>query len=87
MLLLSSLFVSAHKMRFLLHLEELQQEIDVQSYSMQGVRLDRSNRFLALKVPGLAGARPSVLRGDALYVQCADGRDGAKKWQGFVHHV
>lgn len=42
---------------------------------------------LTLQVPGLAEARPSVLRGDALYVSRADGADGDKEWQGVVHIV
>lgn len=40
-----------------------------------------------LQVPGLAEARPSVLRGDALYVSHADGSGGGKEWQGIVHNV
>jgi hypothetical protein len=42
---------------------------------------------ILLQVPGLAEARPSVLRGDALYVSRADGTDGGKEWQGVVHIV
>jgi helicase MOV-10 len=40
-----------------------------------------------LQVPGLAEARPSVLRGDALYVSHAGGSGGGKEWQGIVHNV
>jgi hypothetical protein len=40
-----------------------------------------------LQVPGLAEARPSVLRGDALYVSRADGSGGSREWQGVVHIV
>lgn len=74
-------------MHMLLHLEELQQEVDVRSYDMQAAELFRSGTFIGLKVPGLAEARPSVLRGDALYVTRADGSNGGKEWQGIVHHV
>lgn len=74
-------------MHMLLHLEELQQEVDVRSYDMKEADLFRSGIYIALKVPGLAEARPSVLRGDALYVTRADGSDSGKEWQGFVHMV
>ena len=39
------------------------------------------------QVPGLAENRPSVLRGDALFVQPADGSSGKREYQGFVHAV
>lgn len=72
----------------LLYIEELQQEIDVRTYDMEGVELLKSGRhLLALNVPGLAEARPSVLRGDALYVLPADGSSRGKEYQGFVHVV
>jgi hypothetical protein len=74
-------------MHMLLHLEELQQEVDVRSYDMKDADLFKSGIYIGLKVPGLAEARPSVLRGDALYVTRADGSDGGKEWQGFVHMV
>jgi helicase MOV-10 len=77
-------------MHTLLHLEELQQEIDVRSYDIQGAELFKSpngGKYIGLRVPGLAEARPSVLRGDALYVSRADGSDGGKEWQGYVHIV
>lgn len=76
------------QMHLLLHLEELQQEIDVRSYDMLNKEL-RANRghYLALEVPGLAEARPSVMRGDALYVTPADGSSNGKEWEGFVHMV
>lgn len=77
------------QMHLLLHLEELQQEVDVRSYDLQGVELETNatRKYLTLKVPRLAESRPSVLRGDALYVSRADGSDGGKEWQGFVHIV
>eukprot|EP00798_Chlamydomonas_sp_ICE-L_P006124 gene6124-2730_t len=61
------------KMKLLLWAEELQHEIDVRMYDMEGVELrkDRSV-YMSLSVPGLAENRPSVMRGDALYVRFAD---------------
>ena len=40
--------------------------------------------FLVVKVPGLAENRPSVMKGDALYVT-APGE--TREWQGYVHRV
>ena len=41
----------------------------------------------SLQVPGLAENRPSVLKGDALFVRPSDGSSGNKEYQGFVHRV
>ena len=40
-------------------------------------------------MPGLSENRPSVLRGDWLYVRsrATDGKLGTKEFQGFVHEV
>lgn len=50
-------------------------------------RDQRDARFLMLEVPGLAEQRPSVMKGDALYVTRCDGADGGVESQGFVHAV
>lgn len=80
---------AAVQLHMLLHLEELQQEVDVRTYDMTGVSMEPSpsRTLLWLEVPGLAEARPSVLRGDLLYVARADGALGNKEWQGYVHMV
>lgn len=41
---------AAAQLHTLLHLEELQQEVDVRSYDMQGTQLFLSGRYLGLKV-------------------------------------
>ena len=38
-------------------------------------------------MPGLAENRPSVLRGDALFVRPSDGSSGDWEYQGFVHSL
>jgi sarcosine oxidase delta subunit len=43
--------------------------------------------LLALEVPGLAEARPSVMRGDALYVRPAGAAAGSREYQGYVFMV
>uniref|UniRef100_A0A383WFR0 RNA helicase n=1 Tax=Tetradesmus obliquus TaxID=3088 RepID=A0A383WFR0_TETOB len=81
--------VASHlsKLHLLLHLEELQQESDVRAYDIEAAMLTPggNGRLLALKVPGLAEARPSVMRGDALYVTKAG--DSSMEYQGIVHMV
>lgn len=42
--------------------------------------------MLRAQVPGLAEARPSVMRGDALYVVPSTDPEG-REWQGYVHMV
>eukprot|EP00775_Hariotina_reticulata_P012972 gene12972-13101_t len=81
--------LTAHlkKLHLLTHLEELQQEVDVRLYDMSAVTMLQAGRYLSLQIPGLAEARPSVLRGDALYVSIAGYGSAGKEWQGFVHAV
>lgn len=39
------------------------------------------------QVPGLAENRPSVLRGDSLFVKPSDGSSRGREWEGVVHEV
>ncbi|KAJ8302260.1 hypothetical protein KUTeg_021247, partial [Tegillarca granosa] len=48
----------------LLYLEEIQMDIDIREFDLNRVLLRPVGEFLALKVPGLAEGRPSVLIGD-----------------------
>lgn len=44
-------------------------QVDIQTFNMEGAELQRSGAgYLALKVPGLAEKRPSVLYGDRVFV-------------------
>ncbi|XP_031566340.1 putative helicase mov-10-B.1 [Actinia tenebrosa] len=73
----------------LLHIEEMQMEVDIHHYDKHNATMTRDGPFLVLKVPGLAENRPSVIKGDHLYVRIQD-KDGVaedKEYQGFVHHV
>ncbi|KXZ53363.1 hypothetical protein GPECTOR_7g1259 [Gonium pectorale] len=79
----------AGRLKQLLWLEELQHEVDVRQYDMSGVNLGAAgtgSRLLVLQVPGLAEKRPSVLKGDRLYVRPA-GADSGREWEGVVHVV
>ncbi|KXZ53358.1 hypothetical protein GPECTOR_7g1254 [Gonium pectorale] len=79
----------AERLKQLLWLEELQHEVDVRQYDMSGVNLGAAgtgSRLLVLQVPGLAENRPSVLKGDRLYVRPA-GAGSGREWEGVVHVV
>jgi len=71
----------------LLHCEQWQEERDIRFFDMVGVvmKLERNSGLVVLEVPGLEENRPSVLKGDKLYVR-ESGR-GLKEWEGFVHTV
>ena len=56
---------------FLLHCEQWQEEKDIRYFDMVGVsiRIERSSGLFLMEVPGLAESRPSVLKGDKLYIR------------------
>uniref|UniRef100_A0A673J831 RNA helicase n=1 Tax=Sinocyclocheilus rhinocerous TaxID=307959 RepID=A0A673J831_9TELE len=88
-----SVCLSNYTERFhlLLHLEEIQMEVDIKKYDLYGktMTLDKSNKkLLILKVPGVAENRPSVLRGDTLNVCLSEDRNQPiTVYQGYVHRV
>ncbi|XP_030077500.1 helicase MOV-10, partial [Microcaecilia unicolor] len=93
-LLASSLQFTNYNSRFqlLLHLEEIQMEVDIRRYDqtdMSMVQDNRNKRLLVLEVPGVAENRPSVLRGDHLFVTHAEerGRQNIIHYKGYVHAV
>ena len=79
----------------LLHVEEMQMEIDMAKYRMEKAKLNKpkaksaNQGFLTLQVPGLAEKRPSLVRGDRLIVRklAADGTPGKKRYEGYIHRV
>ncbi|XP_029011902.1 putative helicase mov-10-B.1 [Betta splendens] len=83
----------AEKFQMLLHLEELQMEVDIRRYNIPNqdrefvvMTKDPINKkLLIMEVPGVSENRPSVLRGDELLV-CPAGEKGVK-YRGYVHHV
>ncbi|KAK2550951.1 putative helicase mov-10-B.1 [Acropora cervicornis] len=82
----------AQKFSTLLHIEEHQMQVDIRHYDMEDATLvpDGQRRgLLALKVPGLAEGRPSVIKGDHILVRMKDSEGGLEKkaYQGFVHFV
>lgn len=56
----------------LLYLEEIQMRIDIRTYDMEGVALERSPlraEWYTLEVPGVVEGRPAVLKGDKIFVR------------------
>ncbi|XP_059806288.1 putative helicase MOV-10 [Hypanus sabinus] len=89
-LLASELEFEEYDERFalLLHLEEIQMEVDITRYNMENVTMTQERRLLVLKVPGVAENRPSVLRGDHLLVSRSDSRkQPITRYKGYVHGV
>lgn len=81
----------AQRYHLLLHLEEIQMEVDIRKYDLhnQIMNPDQSNRkLLTLRVPGVAENRPSVLRGDCLRVfKSEDTVQPIVMYTGYVHRV
>ncbi|XP_045165133.2 putative helicase MOV-10 [Mercenaria mercenaria] len=80
------------RFKTLLFFEEVQMEVDIRKYDMENVPMrnySSNSRLLLLEVPGLSENRPSVLRGDWLFVsQCdAEGNRSKREYQGYVHEV
>ena len=75
----------AARFRELLLCEEIQQEQDIRLYDIEHALMRAQGGVtLLLDVPGLAEARPSVLRGDKVVVR---GADGGRSYEGVVHAV
>ncbi|CAB1314614.1 unnamed protein product [Coregonus sp. 'balchen'] len=80
-----------HRFHLLLHLEEIQMEVDIKRYDLhnQTMTQDRDNRrLLVLQVPGVTENRPSVLRGDCLKVSKSEEKvQPITVYTGYVHRV
>ena len=59
--------------------------------SFQNVKMGSHGALLSLEVPGLSENRPSILRGDKIFVRISSGGDlqksGDKEYEGFVHEI
>ncbi|KAJ8047421.1 RNA helicase Mov10l1 [Holothuria leucospilota] len=71
----------------LLHLEEVQMDIDIRMFDLEKVSMKPWREFLALEVPGLAEGRPSVLVGDKIILSSPDAGSHSMEFEGFVHEV
>ncbi|KAK7101774.1 RNA helicase Mov10l1-like [Littorina saxatilis] len=74
------------RMATLLHMEEVQMELDIQEFSMQRVCLQNAGEYLSLQVPGLEEGRPSVLIGDSVILSSPVDPD-EPQYQGIVHEL
>ncbi|KAM6980838.1 putative helicase mov-10-B.1 [Aplochiton taeniatus] len=81
----------AHRFHLLLHLEEIQMEVDIRKYDLrnQTMTKDKDRKgLLVLKVPGVAENRPSVLRGDCLRASKSEDKvQPITVYNGYVHRV
>ncbi|XP_050182650.1 helicase MOV-10 [Myiozetetes cayanensis] len=77
------------KFQLLLYLEEIQMEVDIRRYDMQDVTMVQDRGLLVLSVPGVTENRPSVLRGDHLFVHPSSERNRSPlvQYKGYVHSV
>ncbi|NWV53748.1 SDE3 helicase, partial [Daphoenositta chrysoptera] len=81
------------KFQLLLHLEEIQMEVDIRRYDMHDVTMVQDRGLLVLdvrsRVPGVAENRPSLLRGDHLFAHLSSKRDRSPlvRYKGYVHSV
>ncbi|XP_028432245.1 putative helicase mov-10-B.1 isoform X2 [Perca flavescens] len=81
----------SHRCHLLLHLEEIQMEVDIRKYDLHNQTMTQnqsSKKLLTLRVPGVAENRPSVLRGDCLRVsKSGDTARPMTVYTGYVHRV
>jgi len=76
----------AESWQLLLHCEEKQLETDIRHYDMEDVVITRTTTNLYwLNVPGLEENRPSVMKGDKIYVRNAT--DPNREFEGIVHQI
>ncbi|XP_022239290.1 RNA helicase Mov10l1-like isoform X1 [Limulus polyphemus] len=76
----------ADKFSTLLHLEEIQMQLDMEEFDIKEAPLRRCKEYLALHVPGLAEGRPSVLLGDKVILS-SPVLEEELLYEGFVHEV
>ncbi|KAL4218612.1 Helicase MOV-10 [Mactra antiquata] len=71
----------------LLWLEELQMNTDIKHYDLMNVTMttERNSNFMILKVPGLMERRPSVLKGDRVFIYIPQNR--SLRFEADVHFV
>ena len=76
------------RIQLLLHCEELQMEYDIRHYDMLSIPVDLEQRgrkrLIKIRVPGLAENRPSVLKGDRIYLKKIN---TTTEFEGFVDDV
>ncbi|PVD24975.1 hypothetical protein C0Q70_15471 [Pomacea canaliculata] len=74
------------RMSTLLHLEEIQMEINILEFDLYRVCLQAAGEFLTLHVPGLAEGRPSLLIGDSVILLSPVDPD-EPQYEGIIHEI
>ncbi|XP_029287551.1 putative helicase mov-10-B.2 isoform X2 [Cottoperca gobio] len=81
----------ADRFHLLLHLEEIQMEVDIRKYDLHNQTMTQDKdipKLLTLRVPGVAENRPSVQREDCLRVtKSGDTVQPITVYNGYVHRV
>ncbi|XP_056292650.1 putative helicase mov-10-B.1 [Pseudoliparis swirei] len=81
----------AQRLHLLLHLEEIQTEVDIRKYDLRNQVFTRdqcNKKLLTFRAPGVAENRPSVLRGDCIRVSnSAEKVEPITVYIGYVHRV
>lgn len=70
----------------LLHLEEVQANINMRAHDKSKVYLTHCGEYLGIEIPGLAERRPSLIKGDRVIVTDT-WSSGAPKYEGYVHVI
>ncbi|XP_072375647.1 putative helicase mov-10-B.1 [Diabrotica undecimpunctata] len=74
------------KLEKLLHIEENQLRIDIRNYdTLSTLKVVKGKSLYELEVPGLAEARPSLLRNDKVYLK--EKKSDSVKYEGCIHVV
>jgi len=73
----------------LLYMEEHQMMYDIRRYDLTNAEMTRRGKLLELNVPSLCESRPSVLRGDKVYVRIKKDDDtlDSTEYEGIIHEV
>ncbi|XP_065103210.1 putative helicase mov-10-B.2 [Paramisgurnus dabryanus] len=82
----------AERFDLLLYLEECQMHVDIKRYNKDNVTLVRDKndkRLMVLNLPGVSENRPSVLRGDHMFLTKSEEvfASNVIKYKGYVHSV
>ncbi|KAI7797623.1 putative helicase mov-10-B.1 [Triplophysa rosa] len=82
----------AKRFELLLYLEEDQMRMDIKRYNKDDVPMEKDSqnkRLLVLELPGVSENRPSVLRGDHLFLTKSEEINALNvtKYKGYVHRV
>ncbi|XP_062522848.1 putative helicase MOV-10 isoform X2 [Corticium candelabrum] len=84
-----ALTMDSYSQRFssLLHIEEVQIEINMGEFDMAEVTMEKQGSYFQLPVPGLAEGRPSLLVGDKVIATVPGKGHSEPSYEGYIHEV